>query len=315
MVETPHHATVSVAFAREALRCVAEQGHPTTALLRAAGIPAAVLAASQGRIAVESFGQLWLDIAATLDDEFFGLDTRRMKVGTYAALCRMAIRCSTLGEALKTTARWINLILDESRITLERHGRDAALCITDEPRARAPHDRNRAYAHETLLVLLLGLGCWLIERRIPIHDPEFSYPRPARAAEYDAVFAPGGRFDATVTRVPFAASVLRAAVVQNTATLRTFLRGAPANFIQRYRNERSTAARVREQLQATPPGKQSDFVSVARRLGAAPSTLHRHLAREGTRFGAIRDAVLRDQAIQRLATTNDPINAIAEGLG
>lgn len=315
MARNSSRGNVSVEFVREVARCIDAQGLDSQAFIAAAGIPQALLAAPQARVTAENFGQLWLAVAQALDDEFFGLDLRRMKVGTYAALSRQAIRCATLGEALQGCAAWLNLILDESHLELLRDGHDAVLQIDDAPGARPATRRNRTFAHEALLVMIYGLACWLIDRHIALRSLALAYPRPARAPEYDIVFAAGAQFDAPATRLCFAASVLHAPVTQNPKNLRDFLRAAPANFILRYRNEGSPAARIRHRLQNTTPEQWPSFTALAREMGTAPSTLHRQLAREGARFGTIRDALRRDHAIERLVSSRAPISRIAEELG
>lgn len=315
MSENTRRDSVSIAFVNEGLAALRHNGIDIAPILATSNIPLILLSTPQARVSADSFGQLWRSIAATLDDEFFGLDARRMKAGSYVALCRQAIRCATLNEALRATLEWFNLILDESRLSLKREGRLATVEISDAPSARPLRQRNRVFAHETLLVMILGLACWLIDRRIPLQKTEFGYPRPARAAEYDAMFARGAKFDASKTRVAFAASALHAPVAQNSASLRRFLNHAPANFILRYRNDQSPASRIRHRLQDTPIDQWPSFTALAQEMGTAPSTLHRQLAREGAGFGAIRDALRRDRAIERLTSSRVPASRIAEELG
>jgi hypothetical protein len=49
---------------------------------------------------------LWRAIAQALDDEFFGLDSRRMKLGSFGMLCRAVVHCSTLEKALGRALRF-----------------------------------------------------------------------------------------------------------------------------------------------------------------------------------------------------------------
>lgn len=315
MLNNSSRASVSIAFVREVLHSIEVQGMDADSVRTAAGISPALLQRPQARVSAESFGQLWLAAAAALDDEFFGLDARRMKVGTYAALCRHAIRCANLGDALHCIAEWLNLILDESRLELLESGRQAVLQINDTPRTRPLTARNRVFAHETLLVMVFGLACWLIDRRIPLHKVQLAYPRPTRAPEYDAMFAPGACFEAGPTSLIFAASALEAPLVQDKDSLHAFLAQAPANFITRYRNDNSPATRIRRQLQAMPPDQWPDFSTLAAQMEVAPSTLHRRLAREGARFGSIRDDLRRDYAIRLLSEGHASGTTIAEKLG
>ena len=65
-------------------------------VLRVAGVPEEVLASPHARVTAEAFSALWLAVARELDDEFFGLDTRRMKVGSFALLCHAVVSAENL---------------------------------------------------------------------------------------------------------------------------------------------------------------------------------------------------------------------------
>jgi len=56
-----------------------------------AGIPEALLQAAHARVPAQAFSALWLAVSRELDDEFFGLDRRRMKVGSFALLCHAVL--------------------------------------------------------------------------------------------------------------------------------------------------------------------------------------------------------------------------------
>src|SRR5262249_26821194 len=76
--------TVSMHFVRAA---VARLGRVERArVLAQAGIAEPLLDAAQGRVPAHAFSALWLAVSREIDDEFFGLDRRRMKVGSFALL-------------------------------------------------------------------------------------------------------------------------------------------------------------------------------------------------------------------------------------
>ena len=79
-----------------------------------------------------------------------------------------------------------------------------------------------------------------------------------------------------------------------------FLEGAPGKITTLYRRDRDTVVRVRDLLRAALPANLSQE-DVADRLHLSPRTLHRRLEEEGTHFGAIREALRRDLAIDWLA--------------
>ena len=51
------------------------------------------------------YGLLWHGIAQALDDEFFGMDSRPMKAGSFTLLCYSVLQCETLERALRRALR------------------------------------------------------------------------------------------------------------------------------------------------------------------------------------------------------------------
>jgi hypothetical protein len=58
----------------------------TEALLARVGLSPSLLQVPQARVSAKHYGELWRLVALTLDDEFFGQDSRRMKSGSFAML-------------------------------------------------------------------------------------------------------------------------------------------------------------------------------------------------------------------------------------
>src|SRR5208283_5237330 len=110
---------------------------------------------------VNHYGQLWRLVAVALDDEFFGQDSRRMKAGSFAMLVHSVVGCRNLGQALDRSLRFYGLILDDISGSLEREGGEAAIVLRQRAGVAA-----RVFGHEVLLMLLHGVACWLVGRRI-----------------------------------------------------------------------------------------------------------------------------------------------------
>ncbi|WP_020647995.1 AraC family transcriptional regulator [Solimonas variicoloris] len=309
---TMEKGSVAIAFVREALDGVVRRGLEPLPLLRRAGIDPDWLAADEARVSADAFGTLWLEIARALDDEFFGLDTRRLKVGSFATLTHLTLHTPTLREALLRGTRLLNLLLDDTRIVFEADGELARLRFVV---LRDAGEQRRRFAHETLFVLLHGLLCWLIGRRIAIRTARFAYAQPPWWREYMIVYAGDVGFDALETVFTFDAIELAAPVVQNERSAKEFLLRAPRNFIVKYRNPRSLAARVRRQLRGTPPEQWPDLPALAAALGLGVSTLRRRLDDEGQSFRRIKDALRRDLAIRYLTRSRLPVGEIAQALG
>ncbi|MDD3764442.1 MAG: AraC family transcriptional regulator [Nevskiales bacterium] len=307
--------SVSISFVVEAIAGVRARGRDPAGLLDQAGIPVALLGSAQSRVAAERFSALWLAVAAALDDEFFGLDARRMKVGSFATLCHLMIGARTLRDALKRAARLFGIVLDDTEVVPDFGGAAAALALQPTARARAAGRELKPFAHETLLIMLHGLACWIIGRRIPLSQAQFAYPRPARWREYTVMYAQRLVFDCPMTRIEFDPQFLDAPVVQDEASAREFLREAPYTIVLKYKDTNSLTAQVRQYLRDAAPQDWPGFDALAQTLELSPSVLRRGLEREGTTFRAIKDDLRRDLAIGHLTDTDLPIPEIAAELG
>lgn len=302
--------TISIAFVHEALVGVRERGIDAHALMAQAGISPELLNATQARVSSARFATLWHLVATTLDDEFFGMDSHPMKAGSFTLMCHSVIHCDTLERALRRALRFFRLVLDDIDGRLERGETTARVVLTE----RLPAPR-RAFAYGTFLIILHGLACWLIGRRIPLDHAAFRCAEPAFSSEWRVLFSPELRFDEAETAIAFPAEYLDMANVQNTRTLKTFLRSAPANFLVKYRNSEGLVARIRRQLRRIPPETWPDFETLAQQLHMSGSTLRRHLIDEGQSYQSIKDDLRRDLAISQLCHSDKSVLDIALELG
>lgn len=315
MAETTEEKdSVSIWFVRQALMGLRQAGRPVDALLARSGIPPRLLEFDQSRVSATHFGALWLAIAADLDDEFFGLDRRRMKVGSFALLCRSTVLAPKLAQALTLAIQYFNVLLDDSR--LEMRVDEGLVCISILDHETATRSEAfRVFAHETLLIMLHGLLCWLAGRRIAILRAGFCYPAPAWSAEYRSMYSSELAFEQGRTEVRISERLLAAPVVQDEDSARDFLREAPHNFIVKFKDPKSCQARIRRRLRTAAPDAWPSFAQLATEMDMASSTLHRKLELEGTSFRHIKDALRRDLAIDRLAHSAASVAQIAVELG
>jgi AraC-like DNA-binding protein len=262
-------------------------------------------------------------VARVLDDEFFGLDARRMKVGTFAMLCHALAGQATVGAALQQALRGFGLFFDDIAASLRVAAGTATLTIDNRIAASLTgsldHDARdaRRFADETLLVMLHGLLCWLAGRRVPLTRLDWGHPAPAHADEYRRMFSPLQRFDAPATTVQFDARVLAAAVTVNAASLKAFLRDAPQSVFLKQVMATGLSDRVRRLCRAAlDRGDAAPTLALlAAALRLSPATLRRRLEGEGASWGHLKDEVRRDLALQLLAEGALSVGDIAARLG
>jgi AraC-like DNA-binding protein len=302
--------TVSLNFVRAAVARLS--GEARARVLASAGIPADLLATPHARVPAEAFSALWLAVNGELDDEFFGLDRRRMKCGSFALLCHAALHGRTLDRALRRIVKGFRAFLDDVGAELRVEGREAMIAVSN----RIEDPSARRFADETFLIMVHGLMCWLAGRRIPLALAEFAYPRPPYAQEYTVMYSQHLRFDAERTAIRFDAQLLELPIVQDEATLKKFLRTAPQSVFLKYKNEDGWTARLRRRLRGSIGQTEwPTLEDVAREFHVAPTTLRRRLDAEGTSYQAIKDDLRRDAAIHHLCGSRLTVAEIAAELG
>jgi len=296
---------VSSGFVDDALACARRQGISTEPALQAAAIPSKV---SQS-ITVQQYGQLWLALAEAMDDEFFGMFARPARSGSFALLAHAVLHAGTLETALRRALRYLRILLDEPYGKLIVANGQAQITLT----GAVP--RSPAFAYRTYWLILLGLSCWLVGRRIPLQRIDFACARPSERTDYDQFFGTPVHFEQPTGRLIFSASYLSLSTIRSERALKTFLRGAPANLLVRYRQDAGSVAEIQEHLKRVPAAEWPDFDMLARRLNMSPATLRRRLRSEGQSFSAIKEEMrgLLAQSLLRESTLG--VGEIASELG
>jgi AraC-like DNA-binding protein len=220
------------------------------------------------------------------------------------------VGCRNLGQALDRSLRFYGLILDDISGSLERNGGEAAIVLRQRAGLAA-----RVFGHEVLLMLLHGVACWLVGRRIPVLRAQFGYPEPDHSAEYRLMYSTDLAFGKACTSIVFDAQHLQLPIVQNDKTVKEFLRTAPENILVKYKNGGSLSARIRRRLRQQLPGDVPDFEKLAGELSMTTATIRRRLHEEGVSYQSIKDQLRRDLAIGYLSHTDRSVMDIALELG
>lgn len=296
---------IAPSFVEEALDSLRRSGRPTEPLLKELGLSAVVTEP----VSAQTFGQLWLAIAAELDDECFGLGARPMQRGSFTLLCHCVLHAPTLERALRRALRFLNLVLGEPTGRLVVHDGIAEVQLSDDGEPRS------AFAYRSYWIILHGLICWLVGRRIPIRLVDFRCVEPVQSADHRLFFGAPIRFSQSVSRLGFDAAMLTLPISRNEQQLRQFLRGAPANILLRYRYDAGTAAAVRRRLTQKEPADWASFEALATDMRMSSSTLRHRLHDEGQSYASIKDEIRRDLACGMLTNTAETVSEIATRLG
>lgn len=297
--------TIAMSLVHETMARAQARGFDVAPIVEAAGIASSALDAPHARVSAAQYGALWAGIARALDDEFLGQDSHAMKNGSFIAMTHAALGARTGRQALQRSVHFMRLVLDDLAGEVDIDATRVRIAF----RQRAGTPVPAMFAYATWFILVYGLLCWLVGRRIPVLGARFRCAAPPGAHEYQLMICEDMAFDQPDSWFDLAPVFLDLPVIQSAASARAFLRNAPGNFVVKYRNPASFAARVRRALRTLPAHAWPDAEAIAQRLNVAPATLRRRLHQEGHSCQSIKDELRRDLALEAL---RDPARSVAD---
>lgn len=284
-------------------------GQAPEALLAAEGVQPADLLLDRERLSAPLFGQLWYRLARRFDDEFFALGPRPLPAGSFAFLCQSTRLQPTLGDALRQSADFLRLTLGVD-LRLQRNGEQATLRL-------APGSLPGSFAVFTLWLILHGLACWLVGRRLPLAEIRLTAQEPPAEllADYRQRFGTHLSFAHGEDCLLLDAAVLGLPIRRSAADARRFIAAAPGNLLVHYRDDASLIARIRALLRSRAPEDWPDAVSLAATLGLSAATLRRQLAASGQTYQRLKDERRCRLACRQLDQGALPLEKLALRLG
>ena len=307
---TQYSGTVSAVMVREALYAPLQQGWTVDALLNGTPFDAQVMRASAGRVPVKHYARFWRRLRRTIQDEFFLMDQRKMRPGSFAFMCTMAAQQPTVGQGLEVALQFLSLVFADKRAVLRTEHSMAAVVLREE----SP-EPSRAFTYFTFWMYVHGLTCWLANQRIALLSVDSRGPAPEFLDDYRVMFSDNLRFDCQQSQILFSADILNVPIKRTAQDLERFLRHAPNNIIVKYRDEQSLTSQIRRQLLHSDPKCWPDAVYSAADLFVSVSTLQRRLNEEGQSYQRLKDAVRSSLAVKWLADEHYTFVDIASALG
>ncbi|MGO9391269.1 AraC family transcriptional regulator [Rhodoblastus sp.] len=295
---------ISPHFVEEALDCL-PQSIAREDILNSVGLPLTV----EAPISALAYGALWRAITDRMDDEFFGLGGRAMIPGSFTLMCHCALHAGTLRRALPRALRFLAVTIMDPRGELAVADGVAQIILRDSGEARS------AFAYRTLWIMLHGLACWLVGRRIPLRLVDFRCPEPGLGADHRRFFGAPVRFGQKESRLAFDESFLDLPITRSERALKQFLRGAPANILVRHRHDAGLAANVRARLRRQKPSDWPGVDQLAQTLRMPPSTFRHRLNQEGLTYASIKEEIRRNLAFELLLDSPKKVSEIALELG
>ena len=302
--------TISIHLVREALLQSCAPGSATDEVLHKVGIARELLDQPDARVPAMVYARMWRLLARRLDDEFFGMDPRKLRAGSLEFMCRSAMAQPTLARGLEVVLGFLSLMLERLPARLVRQ-QSVAEIVLHEPEQQA----SRGFTYFAYWMIVHGVACWLAGRRIPILAIELRCAAPDYCEDYEVMFSENLRFERPRTRMIFAADCLDAPIKRSDQELKRFLAEAPANILVKYRDPQSLASQIKHSLRQLPAAQWPETEGLAHTLCMSASTLRRRLAEEGQTYQGLKDGVRKELAIGWLAEPELSFADIASHLG
>lgn len=299
------NSLISPGFVEEALKPLLTRGIDPAPLLSSCSIDAAL----QERVTINSYGKLWRRIADALDDEFFCLGAQQMPRGSFELLCHSVITSLTLEEAIVRGLKFLSIVLHRPSARLQLTKGQACLQVFQEVATAS------AFTYRTFWLIILGVCCWLVAKRIPLLKVQFACEAPRDMPDYSVFFGCQVEYGAENTALYFDKDLLTLPNQRRPADVPKFLQMAPANLLIRYHHDQTFTDLVRTILEALSPAEWPKFDRLAAKVGTSPSILRRKLKSEGTSYSTIKGYVRMQLSRNILETDDMTISELAFHIG
>lgn len=246
----------------------------------------------------------------------------------FEMLCYSIMGSATLGEALERAERFERLLrpLSGRSFTLSKTDElvhlDYQLDIGNVASLFAPEGWVRADTYQTVavassLVVWHAFCGWLVGHALESSTISVSMPSIGEAYRDSLANVTGSdvEFGAKHTRLSFPVECLEYRVVQNQASLQSFLDMAVYQLSLVERQPGTISETIKQLIGQDVQEGMPSFADIADRLHVSESSLRRKLLKEHTSFQSIKDQVRCDLAMQYLLQSDAKINDVAERLG
>jgi AraC-like DNA-binding protein len=261
------------------------------------------------QVTTDQLAMLWREAALAMDDEFLGMSQRPMSAGSFKIMCHSVVHAGTLKIALPRMLDFLRIVLGNLSAAVTVRDGLVRVRLTDGAL------RSEPFGQRMYWILVHGLSCWLVGRRIPIRHVDFGCDMPTAGADYRLFFGAPVQFGQSESSLTFDERFLDLTIRRGEGALRQFLRRAPSNILVRYRQDTDLVTRIRTQLGRKPPTEWPAFDVVAHQMRLSSASLRRRLALEGQTFQQIKDQIRRELAIEWLKADGSRVGEVSARLG
>lgn len=280
-------------------------------LLARAGVERDIIDAPGRRVDAERLATFLISIWDEMGDEAMSLSCTPIPRGSFHMMGKLTVHEPNLRKALEQFIRFYSLISDTYAMALRVDGQKAVLTFE----LTAPDLDSQHLLAEIHLMALHRYSSWLIAENIPLGEVFFTYPAPPQVKEYSFLFPGKHVFGAPCMGFTFSSKYLDHVTVQDTGTLKTFMRRCPVELFLQPKTDFSLTSDVQALLSKSIEEGFPTAREVAQQLHLSRRSLMRKLKDEGSSFQQIKDLLRRDRAIQLLTGHLLTVGEVAEKVG
>lgn len=303
--------TVSMRVVRALVKAVERTGAPGDELLRAAGIPASQLDATDLRLARSKIFHLCELALELTGDDALGLHwADRLSANSFTPVSHLIAHAMDLRHGLSTLSQFGRLLSDDLCYELRQD--------TDKLTVHCLLPAGVSLPVQRFVAEMITASFFRIVRAFSrdarAEQVCFAYAAPPYRAEYARVFEHAERFEQPFTGIVFDCVLLNLASPHRDEGVHEALQQLAQRRMLRLRHQAPFALRVQELLVERGP-QRVDMQTAARALGLSVRTLRRRLAAEGKSYQRIENDALAVLAKQLLRDKQRTIQETAYEMG
>lgn len=289
LARADRESTLSARFVRGLVEAMERAGVARVELLRAAGIEAAQLEATEGRLPRSEANRIF-ELAIDLSgDHALGLhvaETLTAAVPTPHALeGALVAHAASLRQGFASLHQFQRLLGDDPYFELREHDDKVTACCLRLPGQSL---RLQRFSAEMILTNFFRLIRYFSAEARP-ERVSFAYAAPPYRREYTRIFEHTERFEQPFTGIVFDRALLDLPSPHKDEDVHEALRALAERRTTRLAQGVPYALRVREFLVQQASPQRIDMEQVARALGLSVRSLRRRLASEGKSYGEVED--------------------------
>lgn len=300
--------TVPISMLQQMINRLPQQRAFALTCAQRVGVSSLMLDQPFARITVEQYSSFYRSLVIGLDDETPGFFSRKLKGGTLKFLCLSMLSAANLQTALYRFCWFFRLLIYDITFKLKESDSELTLQVVENVDLAA----ERVLIIELMLLLVQGVACWMVDRRLVFNAVNLAYAAPKHHAEYLNMFTGTVNFQQAENSLVFKKEDLGLHLHRDNKALSAFLRKAPQYWIRPVVSDLLYTHKVRELLHQNIAYSLKQVASI---LHLSSRTLARRLDTEGSHFQGIKSNLRRDIAIHKLLRTNSSITNIGLDLG